>query len=85
MLQSEKYSSSAFMLIDLQARSLLSYGLYKRLIDPCLNEDYSKEEMEIMMIAARLCLMHSSSRRPTMKMVYSIIPVLLKLYKSMYR
>ncbi|KAJ0019955.1 hypothetical protein Pint_31160 [Pistacia integerrima] len=32
-----------------------------------LGEDYEKEEMEIMMCAARLCLLHSSSRRPTMK------------------
>ncbi|KAJ0016596.1 hypothetical protein Pint_11418 [Pistacia integerrima] len=32
-----------------------------------LGEDYKKEEMEIMMCAASLCLLHSSSRRPTMK------------------
>lgn len=55
--------------MNLQARSLLSCGLCERLIDPNLNEDYDKEEMEIMMCAARLCLLHSSSRRPTMKMV----------------
>ncbi|KAJ0075849.1 hypothetical protein Patl1_33312 [Pistacia atlantica] len=29
--------------------------------------DYKKEEMEIVMCAARLCLSHLSSRRPTMK------------------
>ncbi|KAH7518332.1 hypothetical protein FEM48_Zijuj09G0160100 [Ziziphus jujuba var. spinosa] len=52
-----------------QARSLLSYGLFKRLIDPYLNGDYNKEEMEIMMIAARLCLVHSSSKRPTIKTI----------------
>ncbi|KAJ0077520.1 hypothetical protein Patl1_35844 [Pistacia atlantica] len=51
------------------ARSLLSCGLCERLIDPYLNEDYKKEEMEIMMCVARLCLLHSSSRRPTMKTI----------------
>ncbi|XP_015893215.4 protein kinase STUNTED [Ziziphus jujuba] len=53
----------------LWARSLLSYGLFKRLIDPYLNGDYNKEEMEIMMIASRLCLVHSSSKRPTIKTI----------------
>ncbi|CAK7329423.1 unnamed protein product [Dovyalis caffra] len=53
----------------LWARSLLSAGLCERLIDPHLNGDYKKEEMEIMISLARLCLIHSSSRRPTMKMI----------------
>ncbi|XP_044509531.1 pto-interacting protein 1-like [Mangifera indica] len=53
----------------LWARSLLGCGLCERLIDPFLNEDYKKEEMEIMICAARLCLLHSSSRRPKMKMI----------------
>lgn len=53
----------------LWARSLLSYGLCERLIDPYLYDDYNKEEMKLMMVAARLCLMHSSSRRPTMKTI----------------
>lgn len=65
------------LLIDLQARSLLSYGLFERLIDPFLNGDYNKEEMEIMMIAARLCLVHSSSRRPTIKTVNYIVMLTL--------
>ncbi|KAI3446309.1 hypothetical protein Pfo_002974 [Paulownia fortunei] len=51
------------------ARSLLTCGLDERLIDPNLNEDYKKEEMKAMMIAARLCLLHSSSRRPTMRTI----------------
>ncbi|KAF4382851.1 hypothetical protein G4B88_021634 [Cannabis sativa] len=53
----------------LWARSLLSYGLCDRLIDPYLHDDYNKEEMKLMVVAARLCLMHSSSRRPTMKTI----------------
>ncbi|CAN6544748.1 unnamed protein product [Malus baccata var. baccata] len=57
----------------LWARSLLSCGICERLIDPHLIEDYNKEEMEIMMIAARLCLMHSSSRRPTMKTILKLL------------
>ncbi|CAA3006306.1 PTI1-like tyrosine-protein kinase 1 isoform X2 [Olea europaea var. sylvestris] len=53
----------------LWARSLLTCGLCERLIDPDLKEDYDKDEMKTMMIAARLCLLHSSSRRPTMKTI----------------
>ncbi|PIA32889.1 hypothetical protein AQUCO_04300076v1 [Aquilegia coerulea] len=57
----------------LQARSLLSRGLWENLIDPHLNEDYGKEEMQRMIMAARLCLMHSSSRRPTMKTILQLL------------
>ncbi|KAJ0097892.1 hypothetical protein Patl1_27693 [Pistacia atlantica] len=47
-----------------------SKGLRRRIArSESLGEDYKKEEMEIMMCAARLCLLHSSSRRPTMKTV----------------
>ncbi|KAI9180939.1 hypothetical protein LWI28_009549 [Acer negundo] len=56
----------------LWARSLLNCGLCERLIDPYLNGEYQKEEMETMMCAARLCLLHSSSRRPTMKMILKL-------------
>ncbi|XP_043708489.1 receptor-like cytosolic serine/threonine-protein kinase RBK1 [Telopea speciosissima] len=55
------------------ARSLLCQGLCDRLIDPYLQEDYKKEEMQKMMTAARLCLMHSSSRRPTMKVILKLL------------
>ncbi|XP_027086855.1 probable serine/threonine-protein kinase PBL21 [Coffea arabica] len=55
------------------ARSLLSSGLCERLIDPNLNQDYCQDEMKMMMIAARLCLLHSSSRRPTMKTVLNLL------------
>lgn len=58
---------------NMQARSLLTCGLCERLIDPDLKEDYDKDEMKTMMIAARLCLLHSSSRRPTMKTVIFLI------------
>ncbi|KAK2974318.1 hypothetical protein RJ640_026879 [Escallonia rubra] len=53
----------------LWARSLLSCGLCERLIDPSLGRDYNEDEVKTMITAARLCLLHSSSRRPTMKMV----------------
>ncbi|KAB2051128.1 hypothetical protein ES319_A12G035200v1 [Gossypium barbadense] len=53
----------------LWARSLLRFGLCEHLVDPFLNQNYKKEEMEVMMFIARLCLMHSSSQRPTMKMI----------------
>ncbi|XP_059647419.1 probable serine/threonine-protein kinase PBL7 [Cornus florida] len=56
----------------LWARSLLSRGLCERLIDPFLNEDYRKDEMKAMMIAARLCLLHSSSRRPSIKTILQL-------------
>ncbi|XP_011088667.1 proline-rich receptor-like protein kinase PERK8 [Sesamum indicum] len=57
----------------LWARSLLTCGLCERLIDPSLNGDYNKEEMKAMMNAGRLCLLHSSSRRPTMKTILHIL------------
>lgn len=50
----------------MQARSLLVCGVCECLIDPYLHEDYNKE-MELIMVAARLCLLDTSSRRPTMK------------------
>ncbi|GMJ00647.1 hypothetical protein like AT2G16750 [Hibiscus trionum] len=53
----------------LWARSLLRFGLCERLVDPCLNKNYKKEEMEVMMFIARICLMHSSSQRPTVKTI----------------
>ncbi|KAI8021703.1 Proline-rich receptor-like protein kinase PERK8 [Camellia lanceoleosa] len=56
----------------LSARSLLSCSLCERLIDPCLNKDYDKDEMKTMMMAARLCLLHSSSRRPSMKTILQL-------------
>ncbi|KAG6779704.1 hypothetical protein POTOM_016099 [Populus tomentosa] len=56
----------------LWARSLLCSGLWESLIDPHLNGEYMKEEMEIMISVARLCLAHSSSRRPTMKTILTL-------------
>ncbi|KAK6916784.1 Protein kinase domain [Dillenia turbinata] len=56
----------------LWARSLLNCGLCERLIDPKLGGYYNKEEMRRMVIAARLCLMHSCSRRPTMKTILKL-------------
>ncbi|XVE67231.1 hypothetical protein DITRI_Ditri08aG0143500 [Diplodiscus trichospermus] len=53
----------------LRARSLLRFGQCERLVDPYLSNNYKKEEMEVMMFIARLCLLHSSSQRPTMKMI----------------
>ncbi|XP_016492984.1 PTI1-like tyrosine-protein kinase 2 isoform X2 [Nicotiana tabacum] len=57
----------------LWARSLLSFGLCDLLVDPDLSENYNKDEMKTMMLAARLCLLHSSSRRPTMKTILNLL------------
>lgn len=57
----------------LWARSLLTSGLCERLIDPNLKEEYNKEETKAMLTAARLCLMHSSSRRPTMRTILRLL------------
>ncbi|KAL4037684.1 hypothetical protein IC575_001284 [Cucumis melo] len=54
------------------ARSLLSCNLAEHLIDPYLKEDYNHDVMEMMMIIARLCLLHSSSRRPTMETIVKL-------------
>ncbi|KAF5745788.1 serine/threonine-protein kinase CDL1-like isoform X1 [Tripterygium wilfordii] len=56
----------------LWASSLLSRGLWECLIDPELNREYDKKEMEMMMFMARLCLTHSSWRRPTMKVILRV-------------
>ncbi|KAK3015170.1 hypothetical protein RJ639_005316 [Escallonia herrerae] len=53
----------------LWARSLLSCGLCEHLIDPSLGRDYNEDEVKTMITVARLCLLHSSSRRPTIKTV----------------
>ncbi|CAN0845650.1 Protein kinase STUNTED [Linum grandiflorum] len=68
-IQTNQETSESLVLWLVQARSLLSSGLCDRLIDPHLNGDYNKEEMELLVFLSRLCLMHSSSRRPSMKMV----------------
>ncbi|KAL2459930.1 Protein kinase protein with adenine nucleotide alpha hydrolase-like domain [Abeliophyllum distichum] len=65
-------SSSNCESLVLWARSLLTCSLCDRLIDPDLKEDYDKDEMKTMMIAARLSLLHSSSRRPTMKTILQL-------------
>ncbi|KAM7475192.1 hypothetical protein LguiB_022435 [Lonicera macranthoides] len=65
----QKNPESTHESLVLWARSFLRCGLYECLIDPQLNEDYNKEEIKLMMVAARLCLLHSSSRRPTMKTI----------------
>lgn len=70
MLQTRTTQSN--LMFILQARSLLGCGLGDRLIDPNL-KNYNKEEMGAMMMAARLCLLYSSSRRPTMKTVNLLI------------
>ncbi|XP_050263151.1 probable serine/threonine-protein kinase PBL21 isoform X1 [Quercus robur] len=56
----------------LWAGSLLNCGIREHLIDPYLHEDFDKEEIEIMMSAASLCLLHSSFRRPTMKAIVKL-------------
>ena len=53
--------------------------ILERLIDPYLHEDFDKEEIEIMMSAASLYLLHSSSRRPTMKEVKFLLIVINSL------
>ena len=63
----------------MQARSLLNCGIREHLIDPHLHEDFDKEEIEIMMSAASLCLLHSSFRRPTMKAVKVLLIVISSL------
>lgn len=60
---------NVYFLINLQGKSLFSSGLCDRLIDSYLNGEYKKDEMEKMMCAARLCILHSSSERPRMKTV----------------
>ncbi|XP_073128169.1 protein kinase STUNTED-like isoform X2 [Henckelia pumila] len=57
----------------LWARSLLNSGLSERLIDPNLHGEHDEDEMKVMMTVARLCLLHSSSRRPAMKTILRLL------------
>ncbi|KAK2974320.1 hypothetical protein RJ640_026881 [Escallonia rubra] len=56
----------------LWARSLLCCGLCERPVDPSLGRDYNEDEVKTMITAVRLCLLHSSSRRPTMKTILHV-------------
>ncbi|CAN1770991.1 Protein kinase STUNTED [Linum perenne] len=81
-IQANQENSESLVLWAVQARSLLSSGLYDRLIDPHLNGDYNKEEMETLVFLSRLCLVHSSSRRPSMKMVNFLLLLILRLFED---
>ncbi|XP_077221875.1 protein kinase STUNTED-like isoform X2 [Tasmannia lanceolata] len=66
-------SESCCESLVLWARSLLSAGLCEQLIDPSLNDTYDREEMQKMMVAAGLCILHSSSTRPTMNKILKLL------------
>lgn len=61
----ENLSSDSESLV-VWALSLLRSGSFEQLIDPCLDGRYDEEEMKVMVSVAQLCLLHSSSQRPTM-------------------
>ncbi|KAK2989650.1 hypothetical protein RJ640_026886 [Escallonia rubra] len=44
----------------------------QRKLDPSLGRDYNEDEVKTMITAVRLCLLHSSSRRPTMKTILHV-------------
>ncbi|KAI4367370.1 hypothetical protein MLD38_023115 [Melastoma candidum] len=59
--------------IVIWARSLFKRGRGDMLIDVNLHGEYKQEEMDRLILAARLCLTSSSSRRPTMQTVLKLL------------
>lgn len=57
----------------LWAKPLLKKNSVKELIDPCLAKDYDSRQMNLMLLAATLCVQRSSIRRPTMSQVLRLL------------
>ncbi|XVF72502.1 hypothetical protein PTKIN_Ptkin12aG0126100 [Pterospermum kingtungense] len=56
----------------LWAKPLLKKNDIRELIDPSLGEDYNTRQMNLVLLAASLCIHHSSIRRPQMSQVYML-------------
>lgn len=53
----------------MQAKPKLSTNNIKELADPCLNDDYDEEQMNLVAFIASLCIDQSSAQRPHMSQV----------------
>ena len=61
-----------FLLIPVQAKPLLKKNDIRELIDPSLGDDFDNRQINIMLLAASLCIQQSSIRRPSMRQASSL-------------
>lgn len=57
------------ILLLLQAKPLLKKNNVRELVDPSLGDDYNNRQLNLMLLAASLCIQQSSIRRPSMSQV----------------
>lgn len=69
-----------FILTNFQAKPLLKKNDIMELIDPSLAGDFDSRQMNLMLLAASLCIQQSSIRRPSTRQARS-----LYLFKSQRR
>ncbi|XP_010537354.1 PREDICTED: probable receptor-like serine/threonine-protein kinase At5g57670 [Tarenaya hassleriana] len=55
------------------AKPILDNGKYSQLLDPSLRDNYEGDQMELMAMAATLCIRHSPQARPKMSMVLKLL------------
>ncbi|KAG8653835.1 hypothetical protein MANES_05G071100v8 [Manihot esculenta] len=67
----------------LWAKPLLKKSEIKELVDPALANDYNARQMNLMVLAASLCIQHSSLRRPQLTQVVQILKGNLSCLKCM--
>ncbi|CAK7348210.1 unnamed protein product [Dovyalis caffra] len=62
----------------LWAKPLLKNNEIRELVDPALVDDYNARQMNLVLLAASLCIQQSSIRRPLMIQVVQLLNVLMK-------
>ncbi|KAM1001592.1 hypothetical protein ACFX13_008206 [Malus domestica] len=65
------------------ARPLLKKNSIKDLVDPSLADEYNRREMNLVLLAASLCIHKSSTRRPSMSQVVQLMSGDLSCLKSL--
>ncbi|MED6184352.1 hypothetical protein PIB30_046571 [Stylosanthes scabra] len=66
----------------LWAKPLLKKNEIKELIDPSLDEEFDTRQMNLMLLAASLCIQQSSIRRPSMRQVVQLLNGNLTCFKG---
>ncbi|XP_061371960.1 receptor-like cytosolic serine/threonine-protein kinase RBK2 [Gastrolobium bilobum] len=67
----------------LWAKPLLKKNDIMELIDPSLADDYDSRQINLMLLAASLCIQQSSIRRPSMRQVLQLLNGNLTCFKGM--
>ena len=60
------------LLIHFQAKPLLKKNDVRQLSDPALANEFDSRQMNLMLLAASLCIQQSSIRRPSMRQARSL-------------